>query len=751
MSIPVLAFSQNGCGGIARILTNKNINGKQLAELAEIETISWGLNSFQRNMLFEFISQLKDSSSIQTRTANAPIKSVATNPKTFSSNRQFSSLPRSNQRKSPAASPVEPQSRIPNSVRPYYSIGDSSSSPQKSPLSTSGTPDMFSRSRNNTPFSLSKKQVPEDDGYLSPKDLAKTTTVFPIAARSGFLQKNILPNRLPSENSEIDDILTYDYVRIPGDADACPSNMNLSNPLQNYNISRNRKLYPLPLGAISGNQKNGNSDLDKIEEEVDRRVEEGFFSERAMYVNGYMADNVELRKSLSGRIEPRPLPPIPTEDESAKNTYFSSADPHTYIEVVNDTSEECDTYENISNFVNKEETRIIFSEVTDNSRLVKRNEVKISPFADTLALKLSKELKQRSLQFGTEKKSTNTNVHPFESPTTTHDEDDDNVEYEEYENLIPKGLVPDEIDENDLDDDEDFEKKEVEGGIYGNIGIDHTNGWKNIFFPKPPVRIHNAAVNSDSHNIALRKFTGFHTKTDKLDEIHEGGEDKNEGGIYGNIGKDHVNGWKSIPPPRPPKQRHEVVSVAIKEGANDKLHFSPVRSTPTRRGGTDEGNEEDSDQIHESIKPIHKTKLREFNSPSKSLTNSNNIREKRVPDKVFSNAILDISSEPYYRTTDRKGAKQLLRPLGDGSFLFRPSEKYFLVLTTKQNKKFYHIGIDRTKNGKFTLNAQYGSDLVEFSSLQEFTDYFTTEPLIFDEDEKMIELYLKTDSVTELQ
>ncbi|CAH1106045.1 unnamed protein product [Psylliodes chrysocephalus] len=107
-------------------------------------------------------------------------------------------------------------------------------------------------------------------------------------------------------------------------------------------------------------------------------------------------------------------------------------------------------------------------------------------------------------------------------------------------------------------------------------------------------------------------------------------------------------------------------------------------------------------------------------------------------------SIFNINNEKFYRNTDRKGAKKLLCNLEDGAFLFRPSRKYFLVLTLKKNGKYYNLGIERTNTNKIRLNSDSSSVSPEFGTLTAFVDYFKREALTFKEGGIVIQICLKS-------
>ncbi|CAG9822476.1 unnamed protein product [Phaedon cochleariae] len=134
--------------------------------------------------------------------------------------------------------------------------------------------------------------------------------------------------------------------------------------------------------------------------------------------------------------------------------------------------------------------------------------------------------------------------------------------------------------------------------------------------------------------------------------------------------------------------------------------------------------------------PVH------FN-PASYITEPTDDEDFEESDDEGAGNIFNINNEPYFRNTDRKGAKSLLRTLEDGAFLFRPSRHYFLVLTIKTNNKFYNLGIERTKNDKIKLNSDTGSVPPEFSNLRDFVDHFTNEAVTFQVGNELLETYLK--------
>lgn len=104
---------------------------------------------------------------------------------------------------------------------------------------------------------------------------------------------------------------------------------------------------------------------------------------------------------------------------------------------------------------------------------------------------------------------------------------------------------------------------------------------------------------------------------------------------------------------------------------------------------------------------------------------------------------VNINDEPFYRNTDRKGAKQLLQDLEDGAFLFRPSENYYLTLSLKYENKYFNLGIDKGENNRIRLNTEDENLSPEFATLKEFVEHFTKEYLTFQHKDRILRVHLK--------
>ncbi|KAL3277686.1 hypothetical protein HHI36_013031 [Cryptolaemus montrouzieri] len=104
--------------------------------------------------------------------------------------------------------------------------------------------------------------------------------------------------------------------------------------------------------------------------------------------------------------------------------------------------------------------------------------------------------------------------------------------------------------------------------------------------------------------------------------------------------------------------------------------------------------------------------------------------------------IFNLNNEKFYRNTDRKGALLLLRDLGDGAFVLRPSKKFFLSITVKKNGKYFNLGIMKTMQQKIYC----GEGIMrtpEFTSIKTFLDHFEHTPLDLQGTDGVEQVYLK--------
>uniref|UniRef100_A0A6P7GSD3 Uncharacterized protein LOC114340199 n=1 Tax=Diabrotica virgifera virgifera TaxID=50390 RepID=A0A6P7GSD3_DIAVI len=190
------------------------------------------------------------------------------------------------------------------------------------------------------------------------------------------------------------------------------------------------------------------------------------------------------------------------------------------------------------------------------------------------------------------------------------------------------------------------------------------------------------------------------------------------------------------------KAREKKLQENINKNAPNKTNFANI--VPPNESDSEDNKSERNIRLRNRIPEDSFGDQAFYGNVSDSIRQELHEHHPELEEERKSNAdlIFNINHEPFYRNTDRKGAKQLLRNFTDGAFLFRPSEKYFLVLTIKYNKKFYNLGIERTANNKIRLNADMSSISPEFETLKAFVEYFTKEAVTFSDQGTILEIYL---------
>ncbi|CAG9833367.1 unnamed protein product [Diabrotica balteata] len=190
------------------------------------------------------------------------------------------------------------------------------------------------------------------------------------------------------------------------------------------------------------------------------------------------------------------------------------------------------------------------------------------------------------------------------------------------------------------------------------------------------------------------------------------------------------------------KAREKKIQEKINKNAPNKNNFAKI--APPNESDSEDTKSERIIGLRKRIPEDSFANQAFYGNVNDSIRQELHEHRPELEEERKSNAdlIFNINHEPFYRNTDRKGAKQLLRNFTDGAFLFRPSEKYFLVLTIKYNKKFYNLGIERTVNNKIRLNADMSSISPEFETLKAFVEYFTKEAVTFSDQGTILEIYL---------
>lgn len=88
--------------------------------------------------------------------------------------------------------------------------------------------------------------------------------------------------------------------------------------------------------------------------------------------------------------------------------------------------------------------------------------------------------------------------------------------------------------------------------------------------------------------------------------------------------------------------------------------------------------------------------------------------------------------DPYYRDTDRKGARMLLEGLDEGAFLIRPSrrDEYVCIFSIMHRKKMFNLGIEMDMDGALWFsNVAPDFEQPLFYSTEDIVNYYSIQPL----------------------
>ncbi|XP_023023988.2 uncharacterized protein [Leptinotarsa decemlineata] len=572
------------------------------------------------------------------------------------------------------------------------------------------------------------KQDDINYGYLTPNDLAMSGNE---------------PQRLglPTQSSKAaeEDEPTYDD---PDQVYEPPPRINLIKQ-PSPGINRTSPMISTRGLDNSNNQQNKVPENRGMTYKTEEKQGNGFLKnlfkrKSKLYENVEIENNGEHRVNVSKKIEltlSRPLPDLPTVVNTPPRVeQIPIGEPAGYIELTLHPPEQEEFYENYDKKSVKElqdeDEEANYSNTSELRRSPHPTPLPIAPtdFSNTpspneLAAKLAMDLRARVWR--NEAQSFDTDGSDFEMDPEEGDEEYPEQIYSNegvavHNNLTQKpnpAIVRSgnskAIDQQNVDD-------QMEGGIYGNIDNPAANIWTSRPLPLTPVdRVDTVE--------RRKKTTGFNYTSPQFTPVKNsstrGMEEDEAEQIYGNAEaeKTHAVAENSH------AEKTRVDTVERRKKTTGFNYTSP-QFTPVKNISTRDMEEDEAEQIYGNAEA------------EKTHAEAEKSHAEKTP--VQRESIFNISNEPYYRYTDRKGAKQLLRPLKNGAFLFRPSEKHFLVLTTKHNNKFYNFGIERSQAGKIRLTADYRSEVPEFSSLQEFVEYFSKEPLTFQEATSLAMIYL---------
>ncbi|KAJ8933098.1 hypothetical protein NQ318_010679 [Aromia moschata] len=185
-----------------------------------------------------------------------------------------------------------------------------------------------------------------------------------------------------------------------------------------------------------------------------------------------------------------------------------------------------------------------------------------------------------------------------------------------------------------------------------------------------------------------------------------------------------------------------IGSLPMKLSVKTNLSKRPLPEVPTARSSLKSINSSPLSKKKSTQSSAERPRLN-YENKRLNFDPTESIRERvQSASRASRPGEYNFNDEPFYRNTDRKGAKQLLRGLEDGAFLFRPSETFFLGLTIKHSNHFYNFGLEKAENNMIRLNAD-GEISPEFGSLSEFVDYFINEPFTFEDRNNVVQIFLK--------
>ncbi|KAG5878729.1 hypothetical protein JTB14_000163 [Gonioctena quinquepunctata] len=574
-----------------------------------------------------------------------------------------------------------------------------------------------------TPRNISPNPVidihTDDDTYEDPRE-AEQVYEAPPDLNFSKAAKFTLPPNLPSTRKQTKRTPSHSPSRVTSD----------SSDDARYNVGRKRSTA----GQQDDNHSKRNYNLDVVDEKMEKPTN-GFLGIKKLfgyirkdgYENVVIGQNLKRGDSVSEKLIPRPLPPIPSDHPQPKIKAILPTEPLGYLEQTqhppdptfyrnaDETLIQTDEYEE-ANYSN-------VPEVSANHYPFTRPVVANLPLMDRTKKLIPRELSKNPPKASDQRNSPNKFELNYGDSNSGHSINDG------------------------FEDGEDAEQ------TYSNLDSQNSRTIATNFakLPKPLAERNNPSVytesddtedneeqtylNLDNKNSKATNFARLPIQTTQPHAIEEDDMENDEGVFYGNVERDRKTDWRTRPLPELPIPTNGT--VIPKDEARSKYDtFVPqaVETSSAQKGRVENEIQEEAGQIYGNIDES------DIQQPSHSVRSNNSSRVKG--NRATSGKTIDISNESYYRYTDRKGAKQLLGNLAEGAFLFRPSDKYYLVLTTKHNKKCYNFGILKTEEGKIRLNAHQGSEPPEFNTMQEFADYFSREPLTFVEGESLTEMYL---------
>ncbi|XP_018562549.1 uncharacterized protein LOC108904458 [Anoplophora glabripennis] len=792
-------LKQNGFGEVAIILEDKNIDGQILIELKEFEIFKWKLNPSQKRSLWSCIKQIKDEPALlmvqpKPKVLQKPFLAKGKSGENTESNRILKN--KLEGLLGASATIVGSTSTIPKvgKTRPLPSIQNEnkpSSKPLPPPPPPSPPPrnDAFKNTnivnkKTSTSFPKTTKlepstQIIEDDYYLQmapPMDLTKQDSIcdylkpidVPVAQRkqskSPNLPKKRVINKVRSTTVNKDSEETYqnientyelsppvDNVRgnrnMPNISDRkSPSKMTVDEDMNDYE--------QLPLNMSDGViPKTTVNDLRNTIEVIDENASQqeskfsfltstfnifkGITKIKSVYEN-YDIQGEKQNHPAEMPVRNRPLPQIPVSPTPVRSR-----------------------------------PAILFS----RPFLPPREDSPSSHCGDNY-VELTNKLVTGKHPISQETDDSDDEDQIYENTAKAQDTDDDGEQLI-YENTSKTEYSEDQqLYENSADihggnpSISTKTNKYIAGESSKHVPDRHFKGKAHAENSIKPDQNLNAANTQSVQSLALllsqklmERDQRQQNKQQFVESETESEFDDESPPIYGNIEPDSPNpslNPSPIPesPPPVPIFKRALPEIPKSSMSPNTASANIISSTPpskrrdsfkakaiSNRNSSGPTKGERRANINSTLEPPKPANLNYEHHTMKNYKGNDNQRRPGIPtpeeEERLGDSIFNLSEEPFYRNTDRKGAKQNLSRFENGAFLFRPSQTYFLVLTVKHNNKIYNFGIERSPNNKLRLNTEGTIKPPDFFTLREFVAYFTKEPITFENSEELVEIYLK--------
>ncbi|XP_056633036.1 uncharacterized protein LOC130442719 [Diorhabda sublineata] len=710
----IKAIRENGYEGIANILENKGLNGHSFLECNELQTISWGLSRFQKKSIFNFINEVKSNPAILVK-SEYTIRQIKPKP----------------------SLPSTPKPSLPSTPKPTLRSTQQKNVnlTLKSNLITSKS-SVTKRPQNNADLPVSQYKVSINN--VDSNEVKRKISLFSSTQSPSAQFNEINPNfqhPSPSEQNQPFERIRKTARSHPIEPEASENNetSKINKPFLPEPSSKARPPCPLPTKKFEEKLISDGGYLTPTDLDIgnsptgDENSPKSFLGSTFLHKNKFRGDtdpddepdaiyecppneqastcfkhpilpSVESNKSPN--ISKRPLPnygieaqkispinvkvPVETvddddDDEDQPNIYDQ-------VEDQNATNNNPRHMNSLANIKNEQSSNTIQRKYTSDVN-VERDKRPLN-FLGSLG-NIGKYIVDR---YKSTRDTSNYENHTFETEHTSHSMNS----YSYKDRPLPE--IPNTEDFNEIKESESVKNADVTRNL-----------------PREPL-LHTQDNDAEEEGDDM-VYENLKEKTRKLCSY--------EPDLYENNETVRCSRDKS------PLPKHQFLRDSLAHKLSKALKMRDLTMKAESLSNPEPSDEEEQwtyDNIDETDQP-------EADEPIEEDTDE---EQEEYIDSIF-----DINNEPFFRNIDRKGAKRLLANLTDGAFLFRPSEKYFLVLTIKFNGKFHNLGIERTVDNKIRLNADMKSISPEFGTMRAFVDYFTKEPVTFKENNgNLVEIFL---------